>query len=86
VVSQAEVWSQRALAGQPSSFEALAEQLYQAALSRSPREDERGALAAFVQSQAALYGIAEGEAWKDQRVLTDLCHTIFMLKEFIYIG
>ncbi len=86
VVSQAEVWSQRALAGQPSSFEALAEQLYQAALARSPREDERGALAAFVQSQAALYGIAEGEAWNDQRVLTDLCHTIFMLKEFIYIG
>jgi hypothetical protein len=86
VVSQAEVWSQRALASQPSSFETLAEQLYQAALARSPRDDERGALTEFVQSQAALYGIAEGDAWKDQRVSTDLCHTIFMLKEFIYIG
>lgn len=86
VVAQAEVWCDRALARQPVNFNALADGLYQSALTRLPRDDERQALASFVQSQAALYGITEGDAWKDRRVLTDLCHTIFMLKEFIYIG
>jgi hypothetical protein len=86
VVAQAQVWSERALAAQPANFNALLEQLFQSALTRSPREDEREALTGFVQSQAALHGITAGDAWKDSRVLTDLCHTIFMLKEFIYIG
>jgi hypothetical protein len=86
VVSQAEVWSDRALASQPADFNALVDQLYQAALTRPPHDNERAALASFVQSQAALYGITEGDVWRDTRVLTDLCHTIFMLKEFIYIG
>jgi cytochrome c553 len=86
VVAQAEVWCDRLLAANPASLDEVTTRIYQAALSRAPREDERGALTAFVQSQAALYGITESEAWKDRRVLTDLCHTVFMLKEFIYIG
>ena len=86
VLAQARVWCERMLASEPPDLDTLVERLYQEALTRAPRDDERGALGAFVQSQAALYGISEGEVWKDRRVLTDLCHTIFMLKEFIYIG
>lgn len=86
VVAQAEVWCDRALARQPVNFSMHSADGLQSALTRLPRDDERQALASFVQSQAALYGITEGDAWKDRRVLTDLCHTIFMLKEFIYIG
>jgi len=86
VVEQAEVWSERLLASAPADFEALTETIYVAALARSPRADEQSALADFVQSQAALYEIPPEDAWQDARVLADLCHTIFMLKEFIYIG
>lgn len=86
VEAQAQAWCELALASQPANFNMLADNLYLSALTRLPHDDERQALEAFVRSQAALYGITEVDAWKDKRVLTDLCHTIFMLKEFIYIG
>lgn len=86
VVEQARVWSERLLASDPGDLESLTAAMYEAALSRAPRDDEQAALAGFTQSQAELYGIGPEAAWKDPRVLTDLCHTIFMLKEFIYIG
>ncbi|MBX3177520.1 MAG: PSD1 domain-containing protein [Candidatus Hydrogenedentes bacterium] len=86
VTSQAQVWSERLILEHHPDPASIMEALFQTALARSPRDDERGALAAFVESQAALYGVAAEEAWRDTRVLADLCHTVFMLKEFIYIG
>lgn len=86
VVRQAEVWSERLLAVKPADFTSLADQLFEAALARAPRADEQAALSDFMHSQAVLYGIAPENAWQDARVLADLCHTVFMLKEFIYIG
>ena len=86
VVNEARVWSERILSSEPPDFDAVTRQMFQTALSRDPRADEHQALAAFVDSQARLYEIPAEEAWKDPRVLADLCHTVFMLKEFIYIG
>ncbi|MCF6286427.1 MAG: DUF1553 domain-containing protein, partial [Candidatus Hydrogenedentes bacterium] len=86
VVDQARVWSERLLDGEPATFEALTESLYQHALARSPRSEERETLLAFVTAQAKLYNVPVEGAWQDSRVLADLCHTVFMLKEFIYVG
>ncbi len=86
VVDQAQVWGERVLQETPDNFEGLITMLYEQALSRAPRAVEQATLAEFVTAQAALYGVPEEGAWKDRRILADLCHTVFMLKEFIYIG
>jgi hypothetical protein len=86
VVDQARIWSERLLDEAPETFVALTESLYESALARAPRPDERDTLAAFVAAQAALYSVPSEDAWRDSRILADLCHTVFMLKEFIYVG
>lgn len=86
VIDQARVWGERVLGSDPADFSDLVNTIYRSALARSPRADEQAALEAFVTTQASLYGLPEDTAWKDARVLADLCHTVFMLKEFIYIG
>jgi len=86
VVGQARVWGERLLDNGLATFDDLVTALYEEALSRSPRPREQEALAGFVSAQAALYGLPEEGAWRDSRVLADLCHTVFMLKEFIYVG
>ena len=86
VIDQAQVWSERVLMENPGSFDALVTRLYEQALSRAPRAVEQATLADFVTAQAALYGVPQEAAWRDRRILADLCHTVFMLKEFIYVG
>jgi len=40
----------------------------------------------FLEHQAAAYNVAPDAAMADPRVWSDLCHALFMAKEFIYVG
>ncbi len=86
VVEQARVLSERLLGNAPENFDAVIDRLFEIALARFPRDEERNTLSQFVAAQAHLYDVPEADAWQDSRILADLCHTVFMLKEFIYIG
>ena len=48
-------------------------------------EDEGREAEAFLASQGALYGLDAQAAAADPRTWADLCHVMFMVKEFIFI-
>ncbi len=84
VVQQAGVWAKRVLA-KPASPEDRIEQIYREAIGRRPTTEELTAATAFLQTQAAAYGLPVEKAADDQRVWTDLCHVVFNVKEFIFL-
>ena len=83
--SQAERWAEQILAD-GGTHEQRIQSLYQVALSRLPEPIELEHAKAFFEEQGKLYGISNEEASTDPKVWADLCHVMFTLKEFIYIG
>jgi hypothetical protein len=80
VAQQAEVWACRMLAT-PGSTEERVQRMYTSAFGRPPSDDERQACAAFLSRQATLYQVKP----EDPKVWTDLAHTLFNVKEFIFL-
>jgi hypothetical protein len=83
--SQAERWA-KALLGEEGSHEERIQNVYEVALSRSPNSAELAFAQTFFAEQGQLYDMSAEEARADAKVWADLCHVIFTLKEFIYIG
>ena len=83
VHQQASIWAQR-LMGMDTSDEARIEQAYLLAFSRRPSNDEQRAAAEFVSSQQQAYAAETEDSTK--RAWTDLCHTLFNVKEFVHIN
>ena len=81
VHQQAEVWARRVLA-EAVSAEARITMMYQSAFSRAPTPVERAACLRFVEQQAQLHKTAVDALppWKD------LAHTLFNVKEFIFLN
>ena len=82
---QAERWAEHILAD-GATHEQRIQSLYQAALSRLPEPIELDHAKTFFEDQGQLYGISKEEATADPKVWADLCHVVFTLKEFIFIG
>ena len=59
--------------------------MYLAALGRHPTEDEAGRMTAFVEELADLHDTPLDGVMVAEPVWADVAHTIFNLKEFIYI-
>jgi len=84
VIEQAQGFAKRILASAEEIEQAIY-QLYEEALSRSPRAEETAAAKQFLAQQIRAYegdpkdGLLHEAAWGD------LCHTIFNTKEFIYL-
>ncbi|MEQ1904397.1 MAG: PSD1 and planctomycete cytochrome C domain-containing protein [Pirellulaceae bacterium] len=70
---------------QPLTPEARLERIYWRALARPPRDDETKSMIAFLRSQAEQQGQSFEAASRDPQIWTDICHVMFMLKEFIYV-
>jgi hypothetical protein len=81
VHEQAETWARRVLAEVGSPDERIA-RMYVSAFGREPTEKECGACLAFVKEQARLHGTSTNALppWKD------LAHTLFNVKEFIFLN
>jgi len=85
VTQQAEAWAKHVL-GTCAEVDARIAAIYLRALARAPEAAEVDRMKAYIQRQAELYGIDAAAAKDDPRIWTDLCHVVYMLKEFIFIG
>ena len=81
VLDQARRWADRVLAEGDQAPEARVSSLFQTAFGRPPTDRERSAALAFLDGQAATYGMPG-----DARAWADLCHVLFNIKEFIYVN
>jgi hypothetical protein len=81
VHQQAELWARRQLA-RPGPARQRVEAMYLSAFGRPPTDGERSACSAFLEGQAKRYGAT----MEDGRVWADLAHTLFNVKEFIFLN
>jgi hypothetical protein len=81
VHQQAEAWGRRVLS-RPGTAAERVEAMYASAFGRPPTAAERGACLAFLQGQAKRYGVTAD----DGKVWADLAHTLFNVKEFIFVN
>jgi hypothetical protein len=81
VHQQAEAWARRVLSRPATSAQHI-EGMYVSAYGRPPTDDERAACLAFLAGQATRYGVRSDDA----RVWADLAHTLFNVKEFIFVN
>jgi len=56
--------------------------MYVSAFGRPPTEGERAACLAFLEGQAKRYAVKA----EDAKVWADLAHTLFNVKEFIFVN
>ena len=84
VTGQAEQWAKRLLERDGGAEERISA-IYLGALGRQPEVEEYARMRGFLEKQGAAYGLDPREARNDPRVWRDLCHVVFMLKEFIYL-
>ena len=82
IVEQARLWA-AGLMGNPrlSTLEEQVEQMYLAAFARCPTREEQAAAQRFSQRQTELYG-SDAD---DLRLLADLAHALFNVKEFVFV-
>ena len=81
VQQQAGVMAGRLIREAGSSIDERIRLAYILAFGRSPNPDELDQSREFLVAQAGVYGVQVGDA----SPLADLCHTLFNLKEFIFI-
>lgn len=86
VAEQAQAWGARACASEAASPEQRIESLYWEAFARPPQPQEIATALAFLREQTAHYAGPAPESLRDPRAWADLCHALFTLKEFIFIG
>jgi hypothetical protein len=80
VHQQADLWAKRVLS-RAGTTEARVTEMYVSAFGRPPTVEERRACVAFLDHQAAL----QKSGADDPRVWSDLAHTLFNVKEFIFL-
>ncbi len=84
VQEQAKVWATH-ISEEPLSFEERVVVIYLNAFARHPTAEELKEAQQFFEEQAAIYEISDTDVLEDIRVWADYCHTIFMMKEFIFL-
>ena len=84
VQEQAGAWAERLLQ-KGSGAEDRIRLAYLTAFTRPPTEEEVTASLNFLQEQAATYAFSELEMIDNPAVWADFCHSIFNMKEFIYV-
>jgi len=85
VKQQAEHWAREYVRQADTPIPSRIEDMYLRALARPPNPDEADRMLSFVASQAGGYGLSGDEVLSSQRLWADVCHVVFMLKEFIYV-
>jgi hypothetical protein len=82
VRQQAEKLAQRARPSKETSVEAAIDRAYQIALARSPSEDERSRMAAFIEQQSQALG---SDPTASDKAFAEFCHVLLCLNEFVFV-
>ena len=85
VQEQAENWAEEIVSLKELSVEERVNQMYLRAFSRNATLEERSDAVAFLEKQATELELPATALLSDARPWTVYCHTIFNLKEFIYL-
>lgn len=85
VENQAEHWAKELISLKELDARERIEVMYNTAFSRSAKEEEITDGLAFLETQAATYGLDGGEWANDTRPWKDYCHALFNMKEFIHL-
>ena len=84
VVQQAECWTYHLLDNYSDAEERI-EQMYLTAFSRLPNKQEVEQAMNFVREQSISYGCDPDKLPETFQAWADLCHTLFNMKEFIFL-
>lgn len=85
VIQQAELWAERLVASSSRSTTERLDSMFRLALGREPDATERARLLRTTQRLAGFHNVPEKDILVSGVVWKDVAHTIFNLKEFIYI-
>ena len=85
VIGQAGEWGRRLADGEPTSVDGRITHMFLKALTREPTEAERARVTLYVSDVAADRGTLSELLLYDGQVWQDVAHSLFNLKEFIFI-
>ncbi len=85
VIDQAQKMAQLVLSEEPMNQEERIGFIYLRALSREPTEEELQKAGDFLQMLAQSYDLSDAAAVNSPEVWQDYCHSVFNMKEFIYL-
>ena len=85
VIGQAAEWGRRLAEGEAASVEGRIEHLFLKALGRPATDAERARVSAYLTTMAADRGTSEQLLLYDARVWQDVAHSLFNLKEYVFI-
>ena len=85
VENQAEHWAKELISLKELDARERIEVMYNTAFSRSAKEEEIVDGLAFLETQAATYGLDVDDWANDTRPWKDYCHALFNMKEFIHL-
>jgi hypothetical protein len=85
IVEEAGVWADRLLEEQAPDIEARLNSMFRTALGRLPDAAERERFTGLVKETASLHKTPADQILSSRDVWKDVAHTVFNLKEFIYI-
>lgn len=81
----ADAWGERVLLDGSNSMDQRLENLFLTAFSRSPTASELNSLHQFLQSQSKLMGLDHVPLRDAAPLWADVCHIVFMMKEFTHV-
>lgn len=85
VLDQAGYWADRLVKDDAPSAEQRIEAMFRTALSRLPTAGERERFSALVAEMASHHKVEKDKVLADKKVWKDVAHSLFLLKEFVYI-
>ena len=85
VRAMADAWAKRLLAHSAASSEARLDAMFHRAFGRSMTDAERGRLVPAVDRLAELHQVAPADRLTSEPLWADVAHTLFNLKEFMYL-
>ena len=85
VIGQAEEWGRHLAEGEAASLQGRIDHMFIKALARPPTETERNRVIDYLSVVAVERGTSEALLLYDARVWQDVAHSLFNLKEFIFI-
>ena len=85
VIGQAAEWGQRLAEGEAGSIDGRLDHMFMKTLARRPTDTERARVTAYLTAVAAERGVAERLLLYDPRVWQDVAHSLFNLKEYVFI-
>ena len=85
IVHQAEVMAKEVLSHEKLNQEERLKYIYTKTLSREPSQEEIDQANTFIKMLAQSYELKEEDIATNVDVWKDYCHSVFNLKEFIYL-